>query len=116
MEEFENNLFKNKGKINPPKSIFNERMQQIIRSTLWVIFLTLGIIVVSTVIEESKSPNWYFHSHFAFLSSVFATLIINTKEIAETPLSSLTIEKLAILIFLYKFFCRLFFPSQKCSD
>lgn len=119
MEEIENNLFKKKAKVKPNKWTFvhSEGMQKLIERIhpkIWTILKTLlwiaiTIFVLPVVIEDVKSTEGYFQLVF----SVLVILLSNATEIADTPLSSLTIGKFIGVLLFYKIFCRLFFSYEK---
>jgi hypothetical protein len=118
MEETENNLFRKKTKVKPRQTFFySERLQSLIEkippkllTTLKTLFWIVGaIFVLPILIEDAKSTDGYFQLVF----SVFVILLSNVREIADTPLSSLTIGKFSGVLLFYKIFCRLFFSYEK---
>jgi hypothetical protein len=119
MEDVESNLFRKKTKVKPNKWTFvhSEGLQKLIERIhpkMWTILKTLlwiavTIFVLPVVIEDVKSTEGYFQIVF----SVLVILLSNATEIADTPLSSLTIGKFIGVLLFYKIFCRLFFSYEK---
>jgi hypothetical protein len=118
MEDVENNLFRKKTKVKPRQTfVYSERLQRLIErihpkilTTLKTLFwLVVAIFVLPILVEDVKSTEGYFQLVF----SVFVILLGNATEIADTPLSSLTIGKFIGVLLFYKIFCRLFFSYEK---
>jgi hypothetical protein len=118
MEDVENNLFRKKTKVKSSQAFFySERMQKLIerihpkiwttlKTLLWIV---VAIFVLPILLEDVKSTEGYFQLVF----SVLVILLSNATEIADTPLSSLTIGKFIGVLLFYKIFCRLFFSYEK---
>lgn len=77
-----------------------------LKTLLWIV---VAIFVLPILVEDAKSTEGYFQLVF----SVLVILLSNATEIADTPLSSLTIGKSIGVLLFYKMFCRLFFSYEK---
>ena len=118
MEDTENNLFRKKTKVKSRQAFFySERMQKLIERihpNIWatlktLLWIVVAIFVLPILVEDAKSTEGYFQLVF----SVLVILLSNATEIADTPLSSLTIGKFIGVLLFYKIFCRLFFSYEK---
>lgn len=114
MEEFENNLFRKRTKVELRRGfLYSERLQRLIEkvnprilSVLKNLFLIVIIFLVINFIEDIKNC-------CLFVYAIFLIIIGKATEIADTPLSSLTIGKFITVLLLYRGLCRILLSCEK---